>query len=1091
MLSRSSSNAGDRLRRAKSTSSAHTSSSGHHRSSTSIDPFTTRQQAEAAALEAYHRARPHQEAPDQAVRPVPPKRRRSQATGRTEGSHFEDARLGRRRSNSKRNGLIIAGPLPTQQYPQSEVTNDSNGEERVITRRRSVIPPDPSNRPSQHDRTPVPSSGRGIRKSQSEYTDGSPLPRHAPTLKDRRSTLQLRTPQATHSDGYDGNLATLSDFGTTTNAATQSAQVPIRTARETQTSEEVIAMARDKCLQDFQTKKIRERKSFMLAPFQKRRATNVQKTSESNYDTVLPPFNYGGDGVLTLPPPPPAALVVPAPTLHSEQKSRNFSDTLKGRIKKVFRKTSRSPSGLPAQHIESTRYHFSTYSPLSTPTLNPEKEEDPFTLTTNKDYLTVPEARSDRASSRQSESAQSVAKSRVTSWTNSTVAGTASTRNNAELDNSTDEHGRLKRSDSVSTLRKASSFFGRPIKNKLRRPSRAELPTSSEESAGLYSALQDRIKPSDSASQYASGDADAQTRPPSALATLPSQQQAASSISSKGVRDTPTIRSVTPDPTAYKLGVLSPVSEGLSPDAVPRFPGYGQEKEDDEPTPRSSLQRRPAMKAFTPSQEQIARRIEKSKNRWQSPLDELSPPAPRPTRAMMEDNPYELRSLSRALQQPVKSNDLPHHARVGDEPTSTRADVLSPSIYSRATDGASPRPDTPVDQGGMTVTITGREVRSYSISPQKREQPAERPIHGSHDWRKWLSDEMHGWDGSTAPEDLNLSKAVHKETGLAGSDLHVSKQRIEGPVSGQGPGSASPALETRPIDSKAQRPRANSRRSSYMNERYPMIDSGRNSSAMSDRSRNLSSRAESRTNSVRPDQQSSDAIFGKASEDDGRPTTVLMGQRVVSKHQSFAQLASVDRNKSALDSRDESLDARVADAVKTTATLGKGELASTANIRASTASRRAKSAFDMRANYRNSNNDKMKSIEVRRKANRSDNVHILEDSTIQHISAGPYASRQRAGTPADTNKENTPPSEANSLPVLSSSEWLAAGTNKKRDARKVTEVHPAYRDRSVSRYSPSRTANASVASGGNSPGQRLVTNWLDGKRSKQNSPAFV
>jgi hypothetical protein len=155
-------------------------------------------------------------------------------------------------------------------------------------------------------------------------------------------------------------------------------------------------------------------------------------------------------------------------------------------------------------------------------------------------------------------------------------------------------------------------------------------------------------------------------------------------------------------------------------------------------------------------------------------------------------------------------------------------------------------------------------------------------------------------------------------------------------------------------------------------------------------------------------------------------------------------------------------------------------------------SSRAKSTFDLRANYKNNANGRPKPIAVRRKTEATNNILILEDSTIQNISAGPYASQAAITTPPNANKENTPPSEANSLPVLSSSEWLAAGTTKKRDARKTSAVHPAYRNRSVSRYSPSRTPNpGSGGGGGGSPGQRLVTNWLDGKRSKENSPAFV
>ena len=44
-------------------------------------------------------------------------------------------------------------------------------------------------------------------------------------------------------------------------------------------------------------------------------------------------------------------------------------------------------------------------------------------------------------------------------------------------------------------LRKKGSFFGGPVRNRLHRGSKAELAGSSEESAGLYNALQKRIRP--------------------------------------------------------------------------------------------------------------------------------------------------------------------------------------------------------------------------------------------------------------------------------------------------------------------------------------------------------------------------------------------------------------------------------------------------------------------------------------------------------------------------------------------------------------------------------------------------------------------
>ncbi|KAK3717607.1 hypothetical protein LTR37_005674 [Vermiconidia calcicola] len=1071
MLSRSNSNAGDRLQRAKSTSSAHTPSSGHHHTTTSIDPFVTRQQAEAAAVEAFHRARPYQDTAFQDYRPVPPKpqRRRSRVSGRAEGGHFEEARLERQRSTSTKDNSANLRPLRARPL-QSDSTKKTNEEVSTVTRKRPVIPPNTNKSASQYDQSSsLPSSSRHTKKSQSDYTDGSPVPRHSSVLKERASTLQLRTPQPERSQGQSSSIGLGPSLHGQEAFSYEESQTPKGSIRETQTDAEILAIARDRCLQDFQQKKLRERKSFILAPFQKRRATNIQKSSKSSYDTSLPPFNYAQSGM----PPPPSQPIETAPEApiippRPEHKTRNFSDTLKGRFKKVFRKTSRAPSGMPAQHVEGKTFHFSISPPLSTPPTATEAESDPFVVADHNGHLPMPDIRADSASSRRSGGAQSTAKSRVTSWTNSTVAGTWSTRNDIEHQDVADEQGRLKRSNSVSTLRKARSFFGRPIQNRLRKPSKAQL-QSSEESAGLYSALKERIEPSDSASQEANQGDSVGSRTSSALATLPSQQRTSSAAGSNSRRAPLTIRSVTPDPAAYKLDNLTPVTEVMSPDpSLPSGDRSRMEDEGSEPTPRSQLQRRPALKAPTPSKEQIERRLERSKNRWQSPLDELSPSPQMPTKtSKMDDNPYELRSLSRTLQQPIGTIDLPHHARVGEQAHSARQNILSPSVYSRGTDGASTRPSTPVDHGGMMITITGREVRSYSISPPKRRQPAERPVQASHDWRRWLSIEMNGWVGGSAPEDFKLPRAILKDSQAARAEGVEHENPGEASVASAGSHSAVPTMDVVRVGTTARR-RRDSRSSSLMNEQYPLMDTGRDFS----NGHKVLSGSPSRRCSTEQCRQPAVVRDNTPLVEDERPRSVITRPRIVTQHQSLAHLRSAANQQPALSSECKAQPAlKENNAFAQPGTFG-GTTGADLTNKAKLAYK-PKSAFDIRANYKDSSTGKPKPIAVRRRTGHTDSVDILEDTTIQNISAGPYALPSPSTNHAGTNKENTPPSEANSLPVLSSSEWLAAGTTKKRDAKKVSNMHPAHRDRSASRYSPSRTGAATVTGGGTSPGQRL------------------
>lgn len=965
-----------------------------------------------------------------------------------------------------------------------------------------MIPPSASTRQSQPEYLPVPPTFPRARKTQSLYADGSPTPRHASRLDVRSSTLQLgSTPIREHTDGYGGNLATLSDFGGPEGDAVHSCAAQRPSVREMQTDEDILALARDKCLQDFQQKKLRERKSMFLAPFQKRRATQVQYSSDSGYDTTLPPFNYADD--TTLAPLPPATVPVPSsqgPVTKVEKKHRNFSNTIKGRIKNAFRKAPRVPTILPVQSVEAKHFHYSAsedaYHSLSA------KQADPFTTFTDETPAAPSELKSGSAHSRAS---ASETQSRVTSWTNSTVAGTCASRADNNHTPAFNEHGQLNRSGSQSTLRKASSFFGRPVIHKLRKPSKAQL-SNSDESHGLFSALKERMRPpqrTPTPSQSAS-EAEAQgSRGPSALSTLPSQQRADATFGAKRY-STPTVRSVTPDPAAYKLAICSPVPEVASPDhAIVSFDS--QEVESADKIPRADLKRRPASKAPAPSQEQLARRMEKSKNRWQSPLDELSPAAPRSTRAtMMDDNPYELRSLSQSHQQHPVSNDLPHHAKVGHVDPINRQDMLSPSLYSRATDGASPRPLSPVEHVGTVVTITGREVRSYSISPPKKaEQEPPKPAQTSGQWRRWLSDEMGSFKDGL--ESVTLTQALTDDDQPTSVSLAKSigiSQSVPAPSNSSRPTSASPPLGARPASaSTTTRARATSRRSSFMNERFPMLDSSRNSSDRSVRSRTASRTGERTTSSS---EQSSRGVAVRAGVEDQTHAGSFVRQRVVTGRQSIAHLES---SKSALGSHGIPLEATMSGALhEDTQTPAASTKATQISERKAKVSTKHKSAFELRANYKSNNTGSSTPLEIRRKPKNDTANNILEDTTILDISAGPYGSQQHqllsAGQFAAksahgdrNNKENTPPSESNGLPALSSSEWLSAGTNK---ARKPSTVHPAYRNRSVSKYSPVRTGHYTGAQKEgtaspaltSSPGQRLAGEWLE-KRSRDSTPAFV
>jgi len=1085
MLSRSNSNAGERLRRAKSTSSQHTAASGHHRTSTSIDPFVTRQQAEAAAVEAYYRAKQYDEPTPQSYRPVPPKihRRRSNKTGRTEGSHLEEARLGRRRSNSTRgDGKVTQASRIRHQRVIEPTAKGSAEEENATTHKRSLISSSATfARQSNSDELTGPSTSHRIRKTQSVYADGSPMPRHAAKLKERSSTLQLsNTPSQSDTNGYGGELEHDSNVEGPPDVTNRSLTSQWPYVKEAQIDERISDVMNPQPHGSRQ-KKLRERKSMFLAPFQKRRTAAVHKIGDNGYDTSLPPFNYASEPSLQI----PAVLVEsstpsPSPIIVVEKK-RNFT-SIKGRIKNVFRKSSRLPTEIPPQHVEATHFHYSAseeaYHSLS------GKKSDPFLARAEEGFLGPPRVNADSASSHRSVSRFSDAGSRVTSWANSTVAGTCTSRADPDHLPTLDEGEGLEHVSMQSTLRrKTSSLFGGPVKNKLRRASKVKL-GDSEETNRLYHALQQRMRPvnRDITPEPCVSEAE---REPSALASLPTKLQAATSVPSIRRYSTSTIRNVTPDPNAYHIGTCSPVLEVRSPEGViEQNANFGCGA-------RGYLYQQSAAGVTAPTLEQLQRRMEKSRNRWQSPLDELSPPAPGGYRPDMEDNPYELRSLSQSHPQPPVRSDLPHHARIGQAERADTVDIMSPSVYSRATDGASPRPDTPADQAGMVVTITGREVKSYSISPPKqRAQAQERSAQTSGQWRRWLSGEMSGM--KEAEGDFKLAQAFLQDSAI---DSRSTSRQASNQNDSSRCASASP-VEARPSSSVAAataRPRAaSSRRSSFMNDRYPMIDTSRNSSDQSIRSR-------SRVSSHAADHRKN----AMGANTDGQAKAATTTRRIITGKHSLAQLetkAGTMMTDSHSDVPEQHMSgALVTRGEKPAAPVNDKATLPSEQRRPVLTAAKHKSAFELRATYKSSMTGRSTPLEIRRKPpnNTVESKNMLDDSTLLNISAGPYATHEQPGpgrTSSTGEKENFRPApDATSLPALSSSEWLATGANK---ARRPIAVHPALRNRAISKYSPPKRTGCCGSKPGEergSPAQRMASEWLE-KRSRESTPtapAFV
>ncbi|KAH6865127.1 hypothetical protein BKA58DRAFT_462717 [Alternaria rosae] len=280
---------------------------------------------------------------------------------------------------------------------------------------------------------------------------------------------------------------------------------------------------------------------------------------------------------------------------------------------------------------------------------------------------------------------------------------------------------------------------------------------------------------------------DSEQRPPSRRpATSQSTQSKTSTIRSFGRAIRSTIRTVTPlgQHSSPDPGPISRVdgAKGVHrrEDTMPS-PGTTPES-DDSQTDSDGVERNCAVQMFTPTASQIEKRVERAKERWKTPLDEAGYlQFPRET-----DRTYDVATFVQRTGENTKSavqheeqvettsrgiadqylRRLPVSPRVSvSQASHTAMTPMSPSIYSRNTDGVSILPNDSVmsfggpgeaersHDGGSAVVSTSQSIRSFVVgtpSPHRRE-----PTRTSRDWRAWLSHEISGME-LTSQEDLRI-----------------------------------------------------------------------------------------------------------------------------------------------------------------------------------------------------------------------------------------------------------------------------------------------------------------------------------------------
>ncbi|KAI8938148.1 hypothetical protein NX059_005814 [Plenodomus lindquistii] len=376
MLARSSSDAGTRLRRSKSTSTVHRRPPSI---SEPLDLDAIQQQALAAATTAFARAQGQDAADRKSKRSSDMSRSKSNASRKSltsQGSHFPPRESSFRSLQPQNTGQTTsthrrksrAGTINTEQFPPFYPTPSSErplSSSRPLSSQASTAFGEKARPRSQskvHQQSASSSvTSQQIRKARSMYyassvQTGSPIAR--PPAK------YLTTPPPAENFPHIEPMPALPPIRPSVPSPLAGPRLPVTVA-----ADETVNTARDRYLQSFQHKTVKHKPSVFLAPFKKRQdkgrdkgkriktdvisaSTSSHKTpDESTTNVTLADFN----------------------PLTEPKEKRSFSGSLKSRFKRVFRRTSiRSPT-LPVQQIEASR-DYSNATGLKAP--SPDNTSD-------------------------------------------------------------------------------------------------------------------------------------------------------------------------------------------------------------------------------------------------------------------------------------------------------------------------------------------------------------------------------------------------------------------------------------------------------------------------------------------------------------------------------------------------------------------------------------------------------------------------------------------------------------------------------------------------------------------------------------------
>lgn len=617
-----------------------------------------------------------------------------------------------------------------------------------------------------------------------------------------------------------------------------------------------LSAARDEYLQDLHQRKLYSKPSLFMAPFKKRqeksdRGSAVIVRSTVTYESVEDWVEQQGINTATNEP-------------HPELRARSSSNSFKNKIKRVFRRSSNSMSALPIQQLDATREHFGdafTHVPAAASTTDglpapapAEEVVQAIEFCSSSSYNKPSEARprSYSAGSALSEGRASDSKSRVTSWSNSSIANTVVIREPAKRltaipENTAPSPPKLGGLPQI----KDCDIFKNPMR---RRRGSSEDEPAPVDSQRVYSALMKRIDEAglNAANRRPEAEGAATCAVPSAIGTLPSQSRRSSLSSGISRLTKATIRTVTKDARGPERAETANVAtESIG------YPSAGQDYDeslakhsgtsDNSKNPLeakkgrgTSLNR--AAKAIPPSSLQIAKRLDKVDDAWNGPLDEGTPPfsQPRTTPHAMprEDTFANFRRRSpagdKALPSTPNARELTaqpgERSDLREQIASDILNVVSPSIYSRNTNGQSPGSnDSSIslvcgenDGTGTAVIITSHPVKSYALG-SGRVHTRIQSGKSSKEWKAWLSKEVSELEVQSR-QDITIGNEFFRKRSAHHSE-HATDQGGRASSSQDAQNDSVPpkaATSSSPPES-ARRPVLEERPSNLMNDRFPML----------------------------------------------------------------------------------------------------------------------------------------------------------------------------------------------------------------------------------------------------------------------------